>query len=417
MFYRVSTDMPNDNMQFFMKRREALMNRIQGKMAEQTRVQELRDSPISAAHSTRFQSHIKQLERYTRNIETLQGRYQHAEGKIRSTLDILHRVRELSIGADNGIYSRSELRNMAKEVDELLKSSLDAANSKAPDGTTLFSGYRANTTPFRAIMGRVEGSDEQLITSVEYIGDGGRNRVEIQEGRFIEDNFPGNKVFWAENQEIYATPDATAYQVREESEIIIDGHHIKLNEGDTVYNIMDKINASEAAVKASLDPVRNSLVLKTRQPHQMMLEDGQGSSVFKDLGIVSQGVNNLPPHNYAENARVFGGSLFDQLITVRDALYRGDIEAVGGAGIRGIDLAMDNILDNLAELGAQDLRATLSLNRIEQEIPDTIAQNSREVDLDMAEAITELKQLELTHKAALATAARIVRPTLLDFLR
>lgn len=35
----------------------------------------------------------------------------------------------------------------------------------------------------------------------------------------------------------------------------------------------------------------------------------------------------------------------------------------------------------------------------------------------MSEAITDLKMLEYTHKAAMQTAARILQPTLLDFLR
>ncbi len=42
---------------------------------------------------------------------------------------------------------------------------------------------------------------------------------------------------------------------------------------------------------------------------------------------------------------------------------------------------------------------------------------SREVDLDLSKAITDLKMLEHTHQAALGTSARILRPTLLDFLR
>jgi flagellar hook-associated protein 3 FlgL len=43
--------------------------------------------------------------------------------------------------------------------------------------------------------------------------------------------------------------------------------------------------------------------------------------------------------------------------------------------------------------------------------------NSNEVDLDLSEAITELKMLEYTHKAALNTTARIMQPSLLDYLR
>jgi flagellar hook-associated protein 3 FlgL len=55
--------------------------------------------------------------------------------------------------------------------------------------------------------------------------------------------------------------------------------------------------------------------------------------------------------------------------------------------------------------------------RLISEIPETVKMDAQEVDLDMAEAITNLKMLEYTHKAALQTAGRILQPTLLDFLR
>ena len=38
-------------------------------------------------------------------------------------------------------------------------------------------------------------------------------------------------------------------------------------------------------------------------------------------------------------------------------------------------------------------------------------------NIDVAEAITNLKQLEIAYQAALGVSARIIQPTLLDFLR
>ena len=56
-------------------------------------------------------------------------------------------------------------------------------------------------------------------------------------------------------------------------------------------------------------------------------------------------------------------------------------------------------------------------DRLSYEIPEMINRNSKEVDLDLSEAIMDLKMYEYTHKAALQTAGRILQPTLLDFLR
>ena len=42
---------------------------------------------------------------------------------------------------------------------------------------------------------------------------------------------------------------------------------------------------------------------------------------------------------------------------------------------------------------------------------------NREIGVDMAEAATNLKMMEFAHQASLQTAAKIIPPSLLDFLR
>jgi flagellar hook-associated protein 3 FlgL len=137
---------------------------------------------------------------------------------------------------------------------------------------------------------------------------------------------------------------------------------------------------------------------------------------MEDLGIVSSRADS-PPRNIAEDARVFGGSLFDSVIAVRDNLYQGDTIDLGGQALGGVDSALNNLLGNLGKLGAQDARLELAFERTQGEILDTTDQLSREIDVDVAETVTELRMLEYTHRVALQTAARIVPQTLLDFLR
>jgi flagellar hook-associated protein 3 FlgL len=62
-------------------------------------------------------------------------------------------------------------------------------------------------------------------------------------------------------------------------------------------------------------------------------------------------------------------------------------------------------------------RVDQTWNRLNEEIPNVTQALAREQGLDMATAITDLKMMELAHKAALQTAARINQPSLMDFLR
>jgi flagellar hook-associated protein 3 FlgL len=105
------------------------------------------------------------------------------------------------------------------------------------------------------------------------------------------------------------------------------------------------------------------------------------------------------------------------VIYLRDRLYEGDTLEIGGGALKGIDLAQDKLVSTISELGAQDERIQVALRRMESEIPELQEQNSKETDLDLEEAIIELKRLQQAQQAALGTAGRIIQPTLLDFLR
>jgi flagellar hook-associated protein 3 FlgL len=121
--------------------------------------------------------------------------------------------------------------------------------------------------------------------------------------------------------------------------------------------------------------------------------------------------------NWHATAKVYGGSLFDMTLRLRDALFRGDQDFIGSQGISGIDLGLSNLETRLADIGSRQERAEMAWNRLNKEIPNTASYLARESALDMAQAITDLAHMDFAHKAALQTAAKIIPPSLLDFLR
>ena len=412
---RVSTNMANDDMQFYARRREAMLLNQQNQIASQNRIQQLRDDPAAAAHATRHQSYIYRLERYSDNIEYAQNRHRESEVYMTEAVSLMQRARELALQGANGTYTQEDQRAMASEVNQLLNQLVETSNARGADGTMLFAGDKTQTLPFRAIESRVAGFDAPVISDVRYLGTIAQGRAEIADGSFIPTNFPGNELFWAENQQIFSSVDATSYVVQEPTTISINGTEVDLAAGDNVYSVIAKINDSGAPVEARLDPVQSSLVLETTSPQQLWVDE-EGGQALSDLGILSD-QGNPPPQNIATSARVFGGNMFDMLINLRDELAAGNTLDVGGRMIAGIDAGLSNILGRLGELGSYDERLQLTYQRTENTIPEITERYSNAVDVDMTEAITELRMLETTHQAALGAAARIIRPTLLDFLR
>ncbi len=412
---RVSTNMTNDDMQYYLQLRNSEMNKLQNQMAEQTKIKDLRDDPVSAANSVKYLSKINRLNRFSKNVDEIMSENSIAEGYMVSANNILHRIRELAIQGANDTNTKSEKNIMGNEVNQLLNELVSIANAKTSDGTSLFAGDKTESDAYRVLSGRVPGSDTKVITGVQYSGSINPVQAEISDSNYIDAGFSGNKVFWAEHQQIISNRDTRDFVVTSDSKFRIDNEYINIKAGDNIYTVIARINSSGSAVKAALDPVQNSIVLESTTPHQIWMEDSGNGRVLKDLGLISETGN--PPNNIAKDAEVGGGSLFDMVISLRDQLYSGNTINIGGSSLKGITLGQDNLISSIASLGSHDERLQTVKDRLNSEIPKTIAMNSKEVDLDMTKAITDLKMLEYTQKAAMQVAGRILQPTLLDFLR
>ncbi|GAB1481617.1 flagellar hook-associated protein 3 [Treponema sp.] len=413
---RVSTDMPNDDLQFRLRRQENALSSLQSKMASQSKIKELRDDPLAAAHAVRYESFLTRLNRFEDNALYARDHYKVTDGYMRQAQDVVQRIRELAVQGANGTYAKEDLRYMGVEVNELLKELVQVANALGPDGKRLFAGDKSFTEPFRAVEGSVAGAGDSVIARVEYQGAGASRSTEIDEGAYANLDIGGGEAFWAEKMQIFSSFDATGYRAGEAASFFVDGQKIEVAQGDTVHALVAKINESAAPVKAYIDPLTRGLALEGTSAHQIRMEDAPGTTTLKDLGILRATADPGAP-NWHPNARVSGGSAFDVVIRLRDALFRGDSETAGGQGLAGIDLALDNFGSRLAELGSRQERAEITWKRLNEEIPDVTANLSREASLDFTKAATDLGMLEFAHKAALQTARKVIQPTLLDFLR
>ncbi|MCS0654739.1 flagellar hook-associated protein FlgL [Cytobacillus firmus] len=118
-----------------------------------------------------------------------------------------------------------------------------------------------------------------------------------------------------------------------------------------------------------------------------------------------------------EGKALFGDMLSDEgdiqkLIT---ALETND-PAVGDM-LENVDKNIDNFLSARALIGAKQNRVELMEDRLsQQEVFSTRILSDNE-DIDMEKAIIELTTQESIHRAALSVGARIIQPSLTDFLR
>ncbi|MCR4630246.1 MAG: flagellar hook-associated protein 3 [Treponema sp.] len=413
--HRISSQLNNNNTQSSLRLQESRLNRANNQIGSQRKIQQLRDDPLAAGHLVRYQSYLNRVNQFEKNALTLSDQFSFREGYMTDSLDILQRVRELAVTGANGIYNKEDLTNMATEVDELLKALIQNANAIDADGNSVFAGTNTKATAFDIEMGNVEGSGVPLIQNVRYNGNIDVNSVEIDEAKYLVNDNAGNKTFWAENQQIFGARDASSWQASSDNIISVDGVEIEIKQGDNIYALVSKINNSGAAVKASVDPIRNSLNLATTDARQLWIQDVQGSSL-NELGMVKD-ASQKPPYNLGDGVRVSGGSMFDAVIAFRNALLAGDQESIGGRVLGALDQGVDSLVSRIAKSGAEYERAQLNANRSSKLALDVTHMVSREGDLDFTKAITDLKMLDYTNQATLSQAGKMYSSTLLNYMR
>ena len=413
--HRISSNMNNMNTQSALRLQESKLNRANNQISSQQKLLNLRDDPIAAGHLVRYQSYLGRVKNFEKNALTLSDEFAVREGYMENSLEIMQRVRELAVTGANGIYNEEDMKNMATEVDELLKSLIQNANAIDADGKSIFAGTNTKATAFDIEMGNVEGSGIPLIQNVRYNGNIDVNQVEVDENKYLVNDNAGNKTFWAENQQVFGARDASQWQANSDGIISVDGVEIKINEGDNIYSVISKINNSGAAVKASLDPIRNGLNFETTDARQLWLQDVEGN-VLNELGLVKD-ISQRPPYNLGDGVRVAGGSMFDAVIAFRNALLTGDQETIGGRVLGTLDQGINSLVSRLAKSGSEYERAQLNATKSSKLALDVTQQISREGDLDYTEAITNLKMLDYTNQATLSQAGKMYSSTLLNYMR
>ncbi|MDC0761722.1 flagellar hook-associated protein FlgL [Brevibacillus sp. AG] len=157
--------------------------------------------------------------------------------------------------------------------------------------------------------------------------------------------------------------------------------------------------------KAPFDPTANAGKGDFVSTNSSLINLEVSQNVFVTSNINAQKIFNFP-----DNAN----NMFKVLDNVITELSNGR-----GASqfITGMDQQYDKLLAERASLGASVNRVELIADRLKTQDVSITELMSKNEDADMAGVMTDLKMQESVHSAALGSGARIIQPTLLDFLR
>lgn len=167
----------------------------------------------------------------------------------------------------------------------------------------------------------------------------------------------------------------------------------------TVQDLIDAINSTGLDITASINANQTGIQIVNDDPAKTLI------------------VKNEDSMRVASALHLVGSTdVLGNMILLGDALAENDREVVEGL-VGSLDDALNIVLNSRAVAGAKTNRVEVTLNRLESQQINFTSLLSDVEDADLTQILTDLAMQENAYNAALTAAAKIIQPSLLDFIR
>jgi len=419
---RVTNGMMVNNLMRNLNRNLGRMEKTQQKLASGKKFVNPSDDPIGVSRSLRLNTEIAAMDQYKRNADDAKSWLSTTEMAVSNINEILKRAKELTIQAVNETNSITERTAIQSEIQELRNQLVQIGNTTYA-GSYLFSGFKTDK-PLLDEEGKYDiGGGATRLTLDELI------EVNIGIGDKIGENFVGQRLFglYTSDADLDVTPaeslkqkqsmtgnylDLTVHPVdtADSFDISYNGNDYTINLTNVPYTDIDDLEADIDAAISGI-PDLNGHVSVSVANNKLVFE-GDGEFIIKsgaEIGMTNnqESVSRVDSSNKSQLIEVF-----NQLIT---ALGDDNTENISKA-LGRIEIQSDNVNAIRSEIGVKTNRIDLTTNRILDDTVNLKDLMSKNEDADIAEVIMNLKMEEYVYQASLSGGAKIIQPSLVDFI-
>ena len=167
------------------QRLQAALDQTQRQISSGRRILKPSDDPIAASRSLEIRESLSRLTQFDRNAGIAMNRLAQEEAALTSVNDVLQRVRELALQANNATQSNESRGQIAVEMRQLLDNLVQLANQKDGNGRFMFAGNLEEVVPVT-----------RGVAGFQYNGDQGQRLLQVGESRQVADGDPGSDVFF-----------------------------------------------------------------------------------------------------------------------------------------------------------------------------------------------------------------------------
>ena len=396
---RVSTLASYSNGLSALQRLQAALDHSQRQISSGKRLLTPSDDPIAAARALDLRERLSRVQQFDRNIVVAQNRLRDEEAALSNVNNILQRVRELALQANNSTINNESRQLIATEMRQNLDQLVDLANATNGTGEFLFSGNATNTLPVSAAAG-----------GFSYNGDQGGRLIAIGDSREISDGDSGDDVFFrirAGNGTfvVGAAAANTGTGVVGQSSVV-DSSQYDAAPYDIVF-----VTPTDYEVRDAASAV---IASGTYQP---------GDTIgFRGIDVAINGapeagdqfaVTPSPFQSVFESVSQLVGAVET---TVTDDASRAVMSNGVNQGLANLDQAIGNILDVQTRIGSR--LSAIDTQIVDNETASLTVQEALGAleDLDYAEALSRLTQQATTLEAAQKSFVATQRLLLFNFI-
>ncbi|GHD47804.1 flagellar hook-associated protein 3 FlgL [Marinobacter persicus] len=363
------------------------------------------DDPVAAARILKLDQELRQNDSYTRNATLADNRLKQEENALQSSVDIIQRVRELTVQAGSGSLSANDRQSIAAELKERLGQLANITNTQDASGEYIFSGFQGSTQAFAK-------NDEGNWV---YQGDEGQRKLEIDEGVTVPISDHGKGIF-------VDVPRSVSVENRESDDGYISG-----------LEVVDEDALRDASPS---DAPRKSIYLAVDSNNKVIEvdEDGNPTTPPKEFGDAGEEID-VYGMKMTVNDAVDGDtfeiginrkqSIFGTIEKLVDGLESGakgsdrgnaEYDALIAESLTNLDNAQEKIILKQTELGGRLNAVESTTAFLEDSGLYTKEIRSQLQDVDYAEAISNLSFQSFVLQAAQQSFAQVSRLSLFDRL-
>ena len=176
---------------------------LQEQISSGKRISKPSDDVLAGISVVSTNNSLGKIENYLKSIDNAQGEIDTTENALLTTIDSIHKTRELTLQALNDTSGPEELKVINAQIKQIIEQVKDLGNTKY--GTKfIFGGLQTEPTPFKS----------PTVGQIQYNGSSSGNyerKIEISDGVTVPINMDGGQVFgeyWTEDDDADPlTPD------------------------------------------------------------------------------------------------------------------------------------------------------------------------------------------------------------------